>query len=40
MIDVMYELPEYPGYEVIITKEMVEGGEKPIYIKQSKKKTA
>jgi len=40
MIDVMYELPEYPGYEVVITKEMVDNGEKPIYIKQNKKKTA
>ena len=40
MIDVMYELPEYSGYEVVITKEMVEDGEKPIYIKQNKKKTA
>lgn len=40
MIDVMYELPEYAGYEVIITKEMVEEGEKPVYIKKSKKKTA
>ncbi|PHR58087.1 MAG: ATP-dependent Clp protease ATP-binding subunit ClpX [Arcobacter sp.] len=40
MIDVMYELPEYEGYEVIITKEMVDADEKPIYIKQNKKKTA
>ena len=40
MIDVMYELPEYSGYEVIVTKEMVEDGEKPIYIKNNKKKTA
>ncbi len=38
MIDVMYELPEYAGYEVVITKEMVEGGEKPIYIKNNNKK--
>lgn len=40
MIDVMYELPEYAGYEVIITKEMVEEGAKPVYIKKNKKKTA
>lgn len=40
MIDTMYELPEYAGYEVIVTKEMVEEGEKPIYIKQTKKKIA
>jgi len=40
MIDVMYELPEYSGYEVVVTKEMVEEGEKPVYIKKSKKKIA
>ncbi len=40
MIDVMYELPEYSGYEVVVTKEMVEEGAKPIYIKQTKKKIA
>ncbi len=40
MIDVMYELPEYSGYEVIVTQEMVEEGAKPIYIKNNKKKTA
>jgi len=40
MIDVMYELPEYAGYEVIVTKEMVDEGVKPIYIKNNKKKTA
>jgi ATP-dependent Clp protease ATP-binding subunit ClpX len=40
MIDVMYELPEYAGYEIIVTKEMVEEGTKPVYIKQNKKKIA
>lgn len=40
MIDIMYELPEYSGYEVIITKEVVESDEKPLYIKQNKQKTA
>jgi ATP-dependent Clp protease ATP-binding subunit ClpX len=40
MIDVMYELPEYSGYEVIITKETVEEGAKPIYVKNNKKKIA
>ncbi|SFV74971.1 ATP-dependent Clp protease ATP-binding subunit ClpX [hydrothermal vent metagenome] len=35
MIDIMYELPEYAGYEVVITKEVIENGEKPIYIKKS-----
>jgi ATP-dependent Clp protease ATP-binding subunit ClpX len=40
MIDVMYELPEYDGYEVIITKDVIEDGAKPMYIKQQIKKTA
>ena len=40
MIDTMYELPEFAGYEVIITKEMVDDGEKPIFIKKTKKKIA
>lgn len=38
MIDIMYELPEYAGYEVLITKEVIENGEKPIYIKKTTKK--
>jgi len=36
MIDIMYELPEYAGYEVIITKEVIEEGEKPLYVKKQK----
>ena len=36
MIDIMYELPEYAGYEVIITKEVIEDGEKPLYVKKQK----
>jgi len=40
MIDIMYELPEYAGYEVVITKEVIENGEAPVYIKKSTKKTA
>ncbi len=40
MIDTMYELPEFAGYEVIITREMVEEGEKPVYVKKTKKKIA
>ncbi|PHS56059.1 MAG: ATP-dependent Clp protease ATP-binding subunit ClpX [Sulfurimonas sp.] len=34
MIDIMYELPEYHGYEVLITKEVIEDGAKPVYIKK------
>ncbi len=37
MTDIMYELPELDGYEVLITKEVVVNGEKPIYIKKDKK---
>ncbi len=40
MIDIMYELPEYKGYEVIITKEVIEDGAEPVYIKQDDEKTA
>ncbi|MDB2562227.1 ATP-dependent Clp protease ATP-binding subunit ClpX [Sulfurimonas sp.] len=40
MIDVMYELPEYSGYEVLITKDVIENGESPVYIKKQTKKTA
>jgi len=40
MIDIMYELPEYEGYEVLITKEVIEDGETPVYIKKTSKKTA
>ena len=35
MIDIMYELPEYEGYEVLITKEVIENGEQPVYIKKT-----
>ena len=37
MVDVMYELPELSGYEVVITKDVVTKGEKPLYIKKDKK---
>jgi len=40
MIDIMYELPEYEGYEVLITKEVIEDGDAPIYIKKNRKKIA
>ncbi|NOR58268.1 MAG: ATP-dependent Clp protease ATP-binding subunit ClpX [Sulfurimonas sp.] len=40
MIDIMYELPDYAGYEVLITKEVIEGNENPVYIKKSTKKIA
>jgi ATP-dependent Clp protease ATP-binding subunit ClpX len=40
MIEIMYELPEYKGYEVIITKNVIENNESPIYIKKQTQKTA
>ncbi len=40
MIDIMYELPQYSGYEVLITKEVIDNGQKPVYIKKSTQKTA
>ncbi len=40
MLDIMYELPEYEGYEVLITKAVIEDGETPLYIKKSKNKIA
>ncbi|MBA1438684.1 MAG: ATP-dependent Clp protease ATP-binding subunit ClpX [Epsilonproteobacteria bacterium] len=35
MIDIMYELPEYKGYEILITKEVIEDGTEPAYIKKT-----
>ncbi|MEA1917477.1 MAG: ATP-dependent Clp protease ATP-binding subunit ClpX [Campylobacterota bacterium] len=37
MIDIMYELPEYAGYEIIITKDVVNSLDKALYIKKSEK---
>ncbi|MCH9741333.1 MAG: ATP-dependent Clp protease ATP-binding subunit ClpX [Epsilonproteobacteria bacterium] len=36
LVDIMYELPELEGYEVVITDDVIENGLKPIYIKNSK----
>ncbi len=36
LLDIMYELPELEGYEVIITEEVVQTGTKPLYIKNKK----
>lgn len=40
MIDIMYELPEYGGYEVLITKAVIDNGEAPVYIKKNSKQIA
>ncbi len=37
MVDVMYELPELKGFEVVITEDVIKKGEKPLYIKKNKK---
>ncbi len=36
LLDIMYELPELSGYEVVITKDVVETGANPLYIKDKK----
>ena len=36
LLDIMYELPELAGYEVIVTEDVVEGVAKPLYIKDKK----
>jgi len=40
MVDIMYELPEYKGYEIVITKDVITKKEKPIFIKKSRKISA
>jgi len=36
LLDIMYELPELSGYEVVITNEVVLSGEEALYIKNKK----
>ncbi|HHE05879.1 MAG TPA: ATP-dependent Clp protease ATP-binding subunit ClpX [Epsilonproteobacteria bacterium] len=36
LLDIMYELPELSGYEVVITDDVVALGAKPLYIKDKK----
>lgn len=40
MVDVMFDLPEYSGYEIVITKETVLNKERPVYLKKTDKKSA
>ncbi len=40
MIDIMYELPQYKGYEIVVTEDVIKNHEKPLYIKKNKQKTA
>ncbi|MDR2081048.1 MAG: ATP-dependent Clp protease ATP-binding subunit ClpX [Campylobacteraceae bacterium] len=37
MTDIMFELPDFKGYEIVITLDVVKGGEKPLFIKKDKK---
>ena len=37
MVDIMFELPEYRGYEIVITKDVIAKKDKPIFIKNGKK---
>ncbi len=36
LLNIMYELPELEGYEVIITEDVIATGEQPLYIKDKK----
>ena len=36
LLDIMYELPELSGYEIVMTEEVINEGMKPLYIKNSK----
>jgi ATP-dependent Clp protease ATP-binding subunit ClpX len=36
MVDIMFELPEYSGYEIIITKDVITQKKEPVLIKQIK----
>ena len=36
LLDIMYELPELAGYNVVITEDVIENGTKPLYIKEKK----
>jgi len=36
LVDIMFELPDLKGYEVIITKDVVDGKDKPLYLKNRK----
>ena len=36
LLDIMYELPELSGYEVVITEDVIHSGSKPLYIKDKK----
>ncbi len=35
MTDIMFDLPEYEGYNIVITKEVIDGVGEPVFIKKS-----
>jgi ATP-dependent Clp protease ATP-binding subunit ClpX len=37
MTDIMFELPEFKGYEVVINEDVVKNGHKPVFVKKNKK---
>ncbi|BDY13756.1 ATP-dependent Clp protease ATP-binding subunit ClpX [Hydrogenimonas cancrithermarum] len=37
MVDIMFDLPEFAGYEIVITEDVVKNGAKPLRIKKTKK---
>jgi len=37
MVDIMFDLPEYAGYEIVITEDVVKNGAEPLRIKKTKK---
>ena len=37
MVDIMFNLPEYSGYEVVITKDVIQKRTEPLLIKKEKK---
>ncbi|WP_456452615.1 ATP-dependent Clp protease ATP-binding subunit ClpX [Hydrogenimonas sp.] len=37
MVDIMFDLPEFEGYEIVITEEVVKNGAEPLRIKKTKK---
>jgi len=38
MVDIMFDLPDYKGYEIVITKDVIKEKKEPIFIKQVKGK--
>ena len=36
LLDVMFNLPDLNGFEVVITSDVIENGAKPMYIKKKK----